>query len=50
MRRWTRGDRQRGATAIEYALMVGLVVGFIVVLIAMLGRQAADMLDTVPRF
>ena len=50
MRRWTRGNRGRGATAIEYALMVALIIGVIVVLVATVGRQVFDLYNTVPVF
>ena len=38
-RRLTRGDRVRGATEGEYALMLAIVIAVIVVLVAALGRQ-----------
>jgi Flp pilus assembly pilin Flp len=50
MRRWTRGDREWGATAVEYALMVALIIGVIVILVATVGRQVFDMYNTVPSF
>ena len=50
MRRWTRGNRGRGATAVEYALMVALIIGAIVALVATVGRQVFDMYNTVPSF
>ncbi len=50
MRRWTRGDRERGATAVEYALMVALIIAVIVILVATVGRQVFDMYNTVPSF
>ena len=50
MRRWTRGNRGRGATAIEYALMVALIIAAIVVIVATVGRQVFDMYNTVPSF
>jgi Flp pilus assembly pilin Flp len=50
MRRWSRGNRGRGATAVEYALMVALVVAVIVVLVATVGRQVFDLYHTVPTF
>jgi Flp pilus assembly pilin Flp len=43
MRRWTRGNRERAATAIEYALMVALIIGVIIVLVATVGRQVFDL-------
>jgi Flp pilus assembly pilin Flp len=43
MRRWTRGERDRGATAIEYALMVALIIGVLIVLIATVGQQVFDL-------
>jgi pilus assembly protein Flp/PilA len=50
MRRWTRGQRDAGATAVEYGLMVALVVAVIVVVVATVGRQVSDMFNTVPGF
>ena len=50
MRRWSRGNRGRGATAVEYALMVALVVAVIVVLVATVGRQVFDLYHNVPIF
>ena len=50
MRRWTRGERGRGATAVEYALMVALIIGVNVVLVATVGRQVFDLYNTVPVF
>jgi len=50
MRRWGSGNRGRGATAVEYALMVALVVAVIVVLVATVGRQVFDLYHTVPTF
>jgi len=50
MRRWTRGDRGRGATAVEYALMVALIIGVIVILVATVGRQVFDLYNNVPIF
>ena len=44
------GDRGRGATAVEYALMVALIIGAIVALVATVGRQVFDMYNTVPSF
>ena len=49
VRRLTRGDRGRGATAVEYALMA-LVIAVIVVLVATVGRQVFDLYHTVPIF
>ncbi len=43
MRRWTRGDRERGATAVEYALMVALIIAVIIVLVATVGQQVFDL-------
>ena len=43
MRRWIRGDRGRGATAIEYALMVALIIAVIIVLVATVGQQVFDL-------
>ena len=50
LRRPTRGGRGRGATAVEYALMVALIIGAIVALVATVGRQVFDMYNTVPSF
>ena len=43
MRRWTRGHRERGATAVEYALMVALIIAVIIVLVATVGQQVFDL-------
>ena len=43
MRRWTRGNRGQGATAVEYALMVALIIAVIIVLIATVGQQVFDL-------
>lgn len=43
MRRWTRGSRERGATAVEYALMVALIIAVIIVLVATVGSQVFDL-------
>ncbi|MEP6648390.1 MAG: Flp family type IVb pilin [Lapillicoccus sp.] len=43
MQRWTRGERERGATAIEYALMVALIIAVIIVLVATVGQQVFDL-------
>ena len=50
MRRWRRDNRCRGATAVEYALMVALVIAVIVVLVATVGRQVFDLYHSVPIF
>ena len=50
MRRWSRDNRGRGATAVEYALMVALVIAVIVVLVATVGRQVFDLYHNVPIF
>jgi len=50
MRRWRRDNRCRGATAVEYALMVALVIAVIVVLVATVGRQVFDLYHNVPIF
>ena len=50
MRCWSRNSRGRGATAVEYALMVALVIAVIVVLVATVGRQVFDLYHTVPTF
>jgi len=47
---WSRDNRGRGATAVEYALMVALIIGAIVALVATVGRQVFDMYNTVPNF
>ena len=45
------GDRlkreEKGATAVEYGLMVGLIAAVIVTLVATLGGQLAGMFQTV---
>ena len=47
MRRWTRGDRERGATAVEYALMVALIAAVIVAIVLVLGRQVSTAFQSV---
>ena len=47
---WSRDNHGRGATAVEYALMVALIIGAIVALVATVGRQVFDMYNTVPNF
>ena len=43
MRCWARGSRERGASAIEYALMVALIIAVIIVLVATVGTQVFDL-------
>jgi len=50
MRRRSRGSRQRGATAIEYALVVALIIGVIIVVVATLGQQVFSLYNSVPTF
>jgi len=50
MRRCRRADRQRGATAVEYALIVAFVVGVIVVVVALLGQRVSSLYSSVPPF
>ena len=38
---------EKGATAVEYGLMVGLIAAVIVTLVATLGGQLAEMFQTV---
>lgn len=50
MRRPLLGARHRGATAVEYALIVALVLAAIVVLVATLGSRVFDLYHSVPVF
>jgi Flp pilus assembly pilin Flp len=43
MRPRVRRQGERGATAVEYALMVSLVVGVIIVLLVTVGHQIFDL-------
>ena len=43
MRRRSRGSRERGATAVEYALLVALIIAVIIVLVATVGSQVFDL-------
>jgi pilus assembly protein Flp/PilA len=38
---------ERGATAVEYALMVALIAAVIIVAVALLGRNASNTFSTV---
>ncbi len=50
MRRHLRGHRHHGATAVEYALMLALVVAVVLVVMALLGRQVFNLFTSVPTF
>ena len=50
MRRRMRRSRDRGATAVEYALLVALIVLVVVVLIGTVGHQVFNLYSTVPQF
>jgi pilus assembly protein Flp/PilA len=43
----TRSDDERGATAVEYGLMVGLIAAVIVVTVALLGGQLNNMFEAI---
>ncbi len=45
---WAR--RQRGATAVEYALLVALMAAVIVVAVLTLGQRVSGMFASVPPF
>ena len=47
-----RGDRpaERGATAVEYALLAALIAGVIVVAVATFGQAVGALFTTVPLF
>jgi Flp pilus assembly pilin Flp len=47
------GQRRRqdlGATAVEYGLLIALVVAVIVVVIALIGKQTFNLFTSVPMF
>ncbi|KQZ89816.1 pilus assembly protein [Phycicoccus sp. Root563] len=41
-----RINRERGATAVEYGLMVGLIAIVIIVAVALLGTNLSDIFNT----
>jgi Flp pilus assembly pilin Flp len=43
LRRWTWGGRDRGATAVDYGLVVALLIAVIIVLVATVGQQVFDL-------
>ena len=43
----TRAESERGATAVEYGLMVGLIAAVIVVAVTTLGGKVNTMFNTV---
>ncbi len=43
----TRAEEERGATAVEYALMVALIAIVIVAAVAFLGKAASNKFSTV---
>lgn len=45
--RLNREDSQRGATAVEYGLMVALIAGVIIGTVALLGGKLNDIFTTV---
>jgi pilus assembly protein Flp/PilA len=45
-----RSTAERGATAVEYALMVALIAAIIVAVVAALGEQVLGLFSSVPFF
>jgi len=45
-----RDARDKGATAVEYALMVSLITGVIVAVVLVLGDQVFGLFRSVPPF
>ena len=45
-----RDARDKGATAVEYALMVAFITGVIVAVVLVLGDQVLGLFTTVPPF
>ena len=45
-----RDARDKGATAVEYALMVALITGVIVAVVLTLGNQVLGLFNSVPPF
>ena len=43
----TRTDKEKGATAVEYGLLVALIAAVIVVVVGLLGTQIKDAFQTV---
>ncbi|HET9671467.1 MAG TPA: Flp family type IVb pilin [Actinomycetota bacterium] len=44
---WSELKEERGATAVEYALMVALIAVVIIVAVTFLGQSASDKFDLV---
>jgi pilus assembly protein Flp/PilA len=44
---WLRSRDERGATAVEYGMLVGLIAAVIVTVVATLGTQVHDAFQTV---
>jgi pilus assembly protein Flp/PilA len=44
---WLRSRDERGATAVEYGMLVGLIAAVIVGVVATLGGQVQDAFQTV---
>ena len=47
MRRWRRDNRCRGATAVEYALMVALIAVVIIAAVAFIGTSSSTQFQSV---
>lgn len=45
-----RSSAERGATAVEYALMAALIAGVIVAVVFVLGQQVLGLFKAVPSF
>ena len=45
-----RSRRDHGATAVEYGLLIALIVGIAVVVIALFGQTVFQLFDTAPVF
>ena len=44
------GSRERGATAVEYGLLVGFIAAVIFATVAGLGTRVVELFDSVPPF
>jgi Flp pilus assembly pilin Flp len=45
-----RRQREVGATAVEYGLLIALIVAVVVVVIAIIGNQTFNLFNAVPVF